>query len=82
MKPAPMSDEVLERLDRYHKTVISPSCFRYYNESPASVVAALKKRGFVDCRCWTHDSWFLDGQQKSVKETSIIIEGRRKEVRG
>lgn len=73
-----ITPEVIDRLERYRRTLISPSCFERYNSDPKQVVHALNEKGFVNCRCWISRSkdW-LTGEE----DYTILIEGERKEVR-
>ena len=77
MKPIPLSEETLSRLERYGQTVISKSCFEYYDCDCGKVEKALEEAGFERCRCQISSIEVSDLLRKKSYGKSIIIEGKR-----
>ena len=72
IKPHPLTDEVIDRLIRYRRTLISPSCFKYYHRNTRLVEKAMADKGFKNCKCWISKS--IDWLTHEEEET-ILIEG-------
>lgn len=69
-----MTEEILEKLAKYGRTVISPSRFKKFDCDTQKVVEFLESKGFKKCKCWISINCLPSLTSKECEQT-IIIEG-------